>query len=255
MTKKIRTRSICISAAMEEEIAPLGVSHKEKGWYCVGSDYPKLVDGRLTGSRHSISFGSSGVGKINAATYTSTMIRRWHPDLFILVGTAAAIDPKLKIGDVVIASDVIFHDVDVTALGFARGEIPFSHEHVWTAGQEGIDLALRAVNRLELTAHVGRFLTGDQFIADPACAQSLRGELGGIAIEMEAAAFGQICSFKKTPWLVIKVVSDTADKSSPVDFGKFLPVAAQRCHDIVLDILDQLPYGVEIEEVRSIPTY
>ncbi|OMD07171.1 5'-methylthioadenosine/S-adenosylhomocysteine nucleosidase, partial [Paenibacillus odorifer] len=67
----------------------------------------------------------SGVGKVNAAVTTQILIDNFGVSRVLFTGVAGAVHPELNIGDIVIASTCVQHDMDATGLGFARGEIPY----------------------------------------------------------------------------------------------------------------------------------
>ncbi len=211
--------SLDIIAAMEEEIAELP---KELGALKIG------------------------VGKVNAAAATveliclSGLIRR---KFILIVGTAAAADPSLEIGDVVIASGAGYHDVDVTALNFAPGQIPFEDTWFWESDGELAHRALKICQELGLPHTHGPILTGDQFVTDPERVAWIHETFGASAIDMETAAVAQVCHRFNVPllpprWLGIRVISDLADKSAPVDFSTFLPQAAKTIAQIVTRLID-----------------
>ncbi|HBR80096.1 MAG: Adenosylhomocysteine nucleosidase [Candidatus Uhrbacteria bacterium GW2011_GWF2_44_350] len=184
----------------------------------------------------------TGVGKVNAAcAATSFCLResvRGSTGLALIVGTAAACDPELRIGDVVIVSETLHHDVDVTALGFDPGQIPFEETWRWTSNLATQEQVQQICRKLGLRHSLGRLITGDRFISDPAEVARLRKTFGAAAIDMETAAVAQVChKLGPLPWLGIRVISDLADKSAPVDFNKFLPEASKRLADILERLL------------------
>ncbi len=98
----------------------------------------------------------------------------------------------------------------------------------------------RTRRELDHPFKVGRILTGDRFVNDPTYTAACRSELKGSCIDMEAAAVAQTCAWLKIPWLVVRVISDKADHSSPVDFPTFLPKAAATLDRLVRGITAQL---------------
>src|SRR5262245_26883986 len=105
----------------------------------------------------------SGVGKVCAAMVCEKLIDAYHPQAIIFTGVAGALNQDLDIGDVVVSRDCIQHDLDVQALGFARGTIPYTQYRVFVASEQ--------LRKLALLAHLGgnkivegRILTGDQFL-------------------------------------------------------------------------------------------
>lgn len=199
-----------------------------------------------------------GVGKVNAALALGCAIQdprsldpgcahieddprfstQWN---IILVGTAGAADPSLDIGDVVVATDTIFHDVDVTALKFAPGQIPYEESWRWKSYDQG--RAVEVVRQLGHRAVEGTIASGDQFVSDPERVAWIYRTFGARCIDMETAAIAMACQKQALriagrgsifcSWTAIRIISDRADRSAPVDFPTFLPRAAQVIADIV----------------------
>nr|WP_166238349.1 5'-methylthioadenosine/adenosylhomocysteine nucleosidase [Paenibacillus turpanensis] len=182
-----------------------------------------------------------GVGKVNAAVCTQVLIDTYGVEQIIFTGVAGALHPELNIGDIVVSTECMQHDMDVTALGFAKGIIPYAEVSVFPASQQLVEAALRSSEKL---AHVGvkqgRVLSGDQFVADRQLVNALHQELGGVCVEMEGAAVAQVCHVNATPYVVIRSMSDKADGSAHVNFGEFTQLASERSYLIVAGMLESL---------------
>jgi len=176
-----------------------------------------------------------GVGKVNAAMCTQILIDHFDVEKIIFTGVAGALDPTLDIGDIVISTDCIQHDMDVRPLGFARGMIPFMDQYIFIADGELVELALRAAQEVSEGKQViqGRILSGDQFVADLDTVSNLYLELGGACVEMEGAAVAQVCSLNAVPFVIIRSMSDRADKSADVNFREFVGIASEYSYRIV----------------------
>lgn len=119
----------------------------------------------------------SGVGKVNAAVCTQALVDL-GADCVLFTGVAGAIDPELRIGDIVVSTACIQHDMDVTALGFGPGVIPYQEVSVFPADAELVELAAEAgQSAAKGKAIRGIVLSGDQFIASRDKVQQLRGQL------------------------------------------------------------------------------
>lgn len=187
----------------------------------------------------------SGVGKVNAAMCAQLLIDRFAVDAVIMTGVAGAVDLRLNIGDVVVSSDCMQHDMDVTALGFARGIIPFAEHSLFPADQTLIDAALQAASQeTEVQTLVGRVLSGDQFIADREVVTMLREQLQGSCTEMEGAAVAQVCFLNELPFVIIRSISDRADGSAHANFAEFTPLAAERSSRLVHNIIKHVQISV-----------
>lgn len=187
----------------------------------------------------------AGVGKVNAALCTQILVDAFGADSVICTGSAGTLTSALDIGDIVVATDCVQHDVVVDFLGLPRGQIPFTDHRFFET-----DPALRRhALEVDLANHrivEGRVLTGDAFVEDEAHRQRLREELEGDCVEMEGAAVGQVCAMNDVPYLVIRAISDHADGTSDVDFQAFLEEAAHSAARIVLHLLETLsPRGTD----------
>lgn len=181
-----------------------------------------------------------GIGKVNAAALTQTMLLEGVSRL-IVTGVAGAVAPELRVGDLVISRDVVHHDLDVTPLGYQLGEVP-GEPLAFTADEALQKLALEAARALpEVNAVLGRVASGDQFIASAEKVRWLRETFGAACAEMEGAAVAQLCAKHGVPFVVIRSMSDTADVSAGVDFREFTPLAARRAKVLVRAMLERLP--------------
>lgn len=180
----------------------------------------------------------SGVGKVNAAVCTQVMIDRFVVTAVLFTGVAGAVDPALEIGDIVISSSSVQHDMDVTALGFARGVIPFQEVSDFPADARLVGFARKAGETVfPGRCTVGKVLSGDQFVADRNVVRGLREQLAGSCTEMEGAAVAQVCHMNGVPYVVIRSMSDKADGSAHVNFAEFTVEASNRSFAIVSEMI------------------
>jgi adenosylhomocysteine nucleosidase len=186
-----------------------------------------------------------GVGKVNAAVGCALLIDRYKPDLVINTGSAGGIDPGLSFGDAVIAEGLIYHDVDVTAFGYAPGQLPGmplvfqTPEDLIRRGEAAVD-SLKQEGLLPVGFAHRRGLIGsaDVFMHETGRIDSLRANFPDIkAVEMEGAAIAHACRLLGTPALIIRSLSDIAGSESPVKFEEFLPVASKHSGTIVRRIV------------------
>ncbi len=226
---------IGIIGAMKEEIehllARLELSEvKQTGPF-------SLHKGKLINQE--VMIAQCGISKVNAAALTQVMILE-GAEKIIFTGVAGGLDKRLNVGDVVISSDCMQFDVDVTALGYKLGEVP-GEQFTWLADAELKQLALKAAKVLPVTVIEGRILSGDQFVANPEKAIYLRDTFEGACNEMEGAAVAQICAKWQIPFVIIRSISDTADHSAELDFRAFTVLAANKAKEIVFGMLSLMP--------------
>ncbi|OXM15815.1 5'-methylthioadenosine/adenosylhomocysteine nucleosidase [Paenibacillus herberti] len=182
----------------------------------------------------------SGVGKVNAAVCTQALIDL-GADCVLFTGVAGAIDPELQIGDIVVSTASIQHDMDVTPLGFQPGVIPYQEISTFPADPELVELAAGAGARAAKGKAIrGIVLSGDQFIASREKVQSLREGFHGACAEMEGAAVAQVCHMNGIPYVVIRSMSDQADGSAHMNFAEFTVLAANQSFAVIEDMIRSL---------------
>ena len=182
--------------------------------------------------------GMTGVGKVMAAIVTQKMIDVFSPKKIIFAGIAGCLSNDIDIGDIVISTDTIQHDMDASALGFKIGEIPYTGIRFIEADPEMINIAkkFKADNCKVIP---GRILTGDRFVSasKPEERIFLAKEMGGHAVEMEGAAAALTAKMNNIPFLIIRVISDKSDGKAPADFHNFLGKSSKLIAEMVLHII------------------
>ena len=195
-------------------------------------------EGNLHGK--SVIYCKSGVGKVNAAVCTQILLDL-GADCVLFTGVAGAVDPQLKIGDIVVSTSCVQHDMDCSPLGFARGTIPFHPRSEFPADETLIGLASAASERLFSGRSIkGKVLSGDQFIASRETVKLLHETLQGACAEMEGASVAQVCDMNETPFVIIRSMSDKADGSAHVNFSEFTVTAANNSYQIIDDIVQHI---------------
>lgn len=187
----------------------------------------------------SVLLAECGIGKVNAAALTQSLLAA-GAERVVFTGVAGGVDPGLAIGDVVVSVDAVQHDVDVTGLGYALGEVPGAGA-VWSADPALRLAAVAAAGELEGVRVVeGRVASGDLFVASSLHASRLREAFGAACAEMEGAAVAQVCARWGVPFVIVRSVSDTADHAAHVDFRAFTALAAERAEAVVRGLLRRL---------------
>lgn len=165
----------------------------------------------------------SGIGKVNAALCTQILADDFHVDAIINTGIAGSLQAKINIGDIVLSTDALQHDMDATGFGYPVGVIPQMECSVFEADKKLRELAkncCEAVNP-EIQVFEGRVVSGDQFISDHAKKQWLTGNFQGYCTEMEGAAIAQGAWLNGIPFLIVRAISDKADDSATMDYPEF----------------------------------
>ncbi|UZJ80273.1 5'-methylthioadenosine/adenosylhomocysteine nucleosidase [Fictibacillus sp. KU28468] len=183
----------------------------------------------------------SGVGKVNAAITTQVLIDRFKVTHILFTGVAGALHPELEIGDIVISTSALQHDMDASALGphFPQGMIPmFDYESDFTACPSLVELAEQAAAKIrDIHVRKGRILSGDQFIASRETVEKYFQQFDGACIEMEGSAVAQTAFLNDVPFVVIRSISDKANGEATVNFTEFTKLAAERSSSIVEEML------------------
>lgn len=235
---------IGIIGAMDEEIALYKEAMKETATTVrAGITY---YTGQMEGKP--VVLCKSGVGKVNAAVTTQILIDQFQVDRVIFTGVAGAIHPDLNIGDIVVSTDCLQHDMDVTPLGFEPGQIPFTEQWIWKADPTLMEQAVEAGRKLEGNIQVvtGRILSGDQFVASREKVAALCEQFAAHCTEMEGAAVGQVCAMNGIPFVIVRSMSDKADGSAHVNFVEFTKLASQRSYEIVRHMLAAASDAAEV---------
>lgn len=232
------TRTIGLMGAMDEEIVLLlqGLERQQSVVYAGISFVTGIFHGK------EVVVCKSGVGKVNAAVTTQILIHRFGVDIILFTGVAGAVNPSLNIGDIVISSSCQQHDMDVTPLGYKRGDIPYQDISDFPADPRLLRLAEEICSELcrDRKFIVGRVLSGDQFISDYNFVRMLHETMDGACVEMEGSAVAQVCHMNGTPYLVIRSMSDKADGTAEINYAEFTVEAATRSYEIVNEMVSKL---------------
>ncbi len=183
-----------------------------------------------------------GMGKVNAGICANTLINDFNCTKIINTGIAGSLDSQIDIGDIVVSVDAVQHDYDVEAIGFKKGEIPYTGLYAFEADEAMRAAAVKAVTESAPDVHVfeGRVCSGDQFISKKEQKDKIISDFGGMCCEMEGAAIAQTCYLNNTPFVVIRAISDKPDETEIVDYKTFEAQAAARCAKIVRYMVENL---------------
>lgn len=224
-----------VVGAMREEVERLeaalgGPQEERQGPF-------RWLRGRLEGN--DVLLAECGVGKVNAAALTQALLAAGATRL-VFTGVAGAVDPALEVGAVVIGSEAVQHDVDVTGLGYEPGEVPGCGRS-FAADPELVAAARSAAEEVGgLSVAVGLVVSGDAFVASPEATARLWRDFGALCTEMEGAAVAQVCHRWGVPFVIVRSISDRADHSAEVDFRAFTQQAAATADRVVRGLLARL---------------
>lgn len=185
----------------------------------------------------------SGIGKVNAALCAQILISEFSVTHVINTGVSGAVKDFLNVGDIVISTDLMEHDFDVTGFGgYQHGQIPRMETSVFVADLNLRNLALEASRQLitDHNVYEGRIVSGDQFVASLEKKDFLLETFDATTTEMEGAAIGHVCYLNQKPFVIIRAMSDKADGSAHVNFETFSKAAAINAANIVMKMLEAL---------------
>ena len=192
----------------------------------------EFVKGTLHGK--DIVIAVCGIGKVAAAMCTQIMILKYSPDRIINTGVGGSLSTKLAIGDIAVAESLVQHDMDTSPLGDPIGLISGLNMVNIPADKAVADLLLEGIKTLENVKGLsGVIASGDQFIASNEKKKFITENFNAIVCEMEGASIAQVCYSNGVPFGVVRAVSDCADGSSHMDYGEFLPVAADNAAKLI----------------------
>lgn len=229
---------IGIIGAMEVEVRHL-VSHVE-GDRVTTMAGMEFHEGTLLGK--DVAVVRCGVGKVNAAVCATILCDTFNVTHVINTGVAGSLDASLDIGDILVSTDAVHHDMDVTNLGYAYGEVPGMGVIAFPADPTLRAAAVKAVRTSDLGVNVveGRVASGDQFVCRQDQKDRIAQTFQASCCEMEGASIAHACYLANVPFVVVRAISDKADGSSSVEYPTFERKAAHDCARIVRAMVSAL---------------
>ncbi len=184
--------------------------------------------------QNSIILLKSGIGKVNAAIQVTELIAKYSPNYIINSGVAGGIDTSLRQADIVAAANTAYHDVWCGGghWGQVQG-LPL----LFPADQHLID-TIKKINNPNIK--IGLTLTGDQFITDNQQLQHIKETFPqGLAVDMESAAMAHVCYIQNTPFLSLRIISDTpgSDKDNATQYNDFFANAPQQTFKVLQELI------------------
>jgi nucleoside phosphorylase len=263
---RARAQSVLILGAVPQEIVPIQEALQNHQRTVVGGI--PCDTGTLGG--HEVVVALTGVGKTNSAMVTTAMLTHFHPKVALMTGTAARIRSSVRTGDIIIATTTSFHDAgSLTSSGMVQGKLdangrltttewfsptreksnpfvfPDSPELVEFAEKLAADYKPQDVSLDGATytpvIRKGTVTSGDLSGVTEAKIADIRAKLDPDLMEMESAAFAQVCQFYQVPHLVIRSGSNQAEERNNDDYLRLSPIAAKQAAMFTLEIAGKLP--------------
>ena len=229
---------IGIIGAMDVEVANLKEAMKtEREVVRAGM---RFCEGTIGGTE--VVVVQCGIGKVNAGLCVQILCDLYDVTHLINTGVAGSLDEEINVGDVVVSIDAMYHDMDVTGLGYVPGQVPQMDVLSFAADPMLREAAVKACREAapEIGVFEGRVVSGDQFICDRAKKNEIKKIFGGLCTEMEGAAIAQAAYVNGVPFVIVRAISDKADESVIVAYDVFEAQAAKHCTSIIEHMVKSL---------------
>lgn len=227
-----------IIGAMDEEVAKIKEQMEDVETKQIAS--VEFLKGTVKG--HPVVVVRSGIGKVNAAMCTQILADIYHVDAVINTGIAGSLNADINIGDIVLSTDALEHDMDAVAFGYPVGQIPRMDTLSFKADEQLRKTAKEICEKVnpDVTVFEGRVVSGDQFISDKQKKEWLIENFAGYCTEMEGAAIAHAAYLNDIPFLIIRAISDKADDSASVDYPAFEAKAIEHSVRLLLALCEEL---------------
>lgn len=225
---------IAILGAMPEEIEPLITTLD-----CKVTEYANNTFYETNFKGHDLVIAYSKIGKVNSTLTATILIEKFKASILLFTGVAGALEEGLKIGDIMYATSVVQHDLDITAFGHPYGFVPGSPIFVKTDKNLN-EIAIKTAKNLGLSLVPGIIASGDQFINSNEKKDWIKATFNATATEMEGASVGQVCYALNVPFFLMRSISDEAGESAEFDFDTFMVESAKKSAKFILKMIENL---------------
>ena len=227
---------IGIIGAMEEEVTFIRETLRDRKTKTVARS--EFHYGTIEGKE--IVLLRSGIGKVNAAIGTTVLIHEFEPDYIINTGVAGGLNENLRVGDVVISTEVRYHDVDATVFGYEFGQVP-QMPPAYKADRHLMEIAKNAAENVGIRSELGLIVSGDSFVGKKEQVETIKKQFKNpFCTEMEAGAIAQVCYQIAVPFVIIRALSDIAGQEAKVTYEEFVKTAAVQSAKHVIEIVKNL---------------
>ena len=230
-----RTYDIGIIGAMSIEIETIRGEMTDTHTETVGGI--EFVSGTLRGK--TVVTAKCGIGKVFAAMCTQAMILHYAPAVIVNTGVAGTMTDRLSIGDVALATRVVQHDMDTSAIGDPVGLISGINMIYLPTDASATDRLAACVEAQGVRFVCGTVASGDQFIHSEAQKDKIRAFDDVVACEMEGAAIGHVCYVNHVPCAILRAISDGGDEAAATDYPTFLKAAAATASAVLLQFVER----------------
>ncbi|MGX7031341.1 5'-methylthioadenosine/adenosylhomocysteine nucleosidase [Vagococcus zengguangii] len=224
---------IGIIGAMAEEVIVLKEAMENmSSWQEAGNEF---FQGTIAGNE--VVVVQSGIGKVMSAMTATLLIHRYQVDVLLNTGSAGGVGEGLAIGDIVISTKLAYNDVDVTAFGYAKGQMAGMPLYYEADEQVIADLETASISE-GLRVKRGLITTSDSFIASQDKIEGIKADFPDVlATEMEGAAIAQVATQYQVPFAVVRAISDVADEEASMSFDEFIIEAGKKSALVVIEFI------------------
>ena len=227
---------IGIIGAMQEEVAVLKTNMKDKKEWTEAN--ASFTSGMI--EQTEVVLVQSGIGKVNSAIAATLLFAKHEVDAIVNTGSAGGIGAGLAVGDVVISTELAYHDVDATVFDYVIGQVPQMPAR-YPADQTLVKQTVEAAEKVGLKAKQGLILTSDSFVADKKIVDQIKLHFPeALASEMEGAAIAQVCYQFNKPFVIVRAMSDVADEEAGISFDEFIIEAGIKSGEMVIELIKNL---------------
>lgn len=226
---------IAIMGAMPEEISPI----LEKLGSYKTVEYAKNRYYEVSYRGIDLVIAYSKIGKVFSTLTATTMIEHFGAQKLLFSGVAGAISPELKVGDLIVATKLSQHDLDITAFGHPHGYVPEGTIFV-EADKHMIEISKEVAFQMGKSVKEGIIATGDQFVANEEKKNWIGSTFNADALEMEGGSVAVVCNALNVPFFILRSISDAADMDASFSFDEFLQTSAQESAEFIMKMVDKL---------------
>lgn len=202
---------------------------------------------KTTFNNNEIIFTCSEIGKVFSTITTTILIEKYKSEIILFSGVAGSLNNKLKIGDILIANNLVQHDVDISIFGYKKGYIPnttiFEKNSPFIKQNKKLINIINEIKKdisFDFNITEGIIATGDQFVSSNNKKNEIKKEYNADAIEMEGASVAIVSKLYKVPSLIIRSISDNADDNATQSFDDFVKIAASNSSSLIMEVLKKI---------------
>jgi len=226
---------IAIMGAMPEEVAPI---LKKIGEYTT-TEYANNKYYEATYKGVDLVIAYSKIGKVFSTLTAASMIEHFGAERLLFSGVAGAVSPTLKVGDLIVATKLTQHDLDITAFGHPFGYVPEGSVFV-EADSTMIEISKEVAQEMGKVVLEGIIATGDQFVANEERKNWIGNTFNADALEMEGASVAVVCNALNVPFFILRAISDAADMDASFSFDEFLETSAVESAEFVMNMVEKI---------------